>query len=78
MDSVFIRSFLAFIKPFNSHLSDSQKENYYLEREWRKFGNLELRVSGIEKIVVRKGYKKRLESLHPRLASKIVELDSEI
>jgi hypothetical protein len=31
---------LTFIKPFNADLQDADDANYYLEREWRKYGNL--------------------------------------
>lgn len=40
LDSIFTKDFLAFVKPFNADLDDDHEENYYLEREWRKYGYL--------------------------------------
>lgn len=36
------RDFQAFLKFWDVDLPDGHPENFYLEREWRKFGNLEL------------------------------------
>ena len=35
---------LAFVKTFNVNLPIDHPENYYMEREWRKFGNLPLHM----------------------------------
>jgi Putative abortive phage resistance protein AbiGi, antitoxin len=48
---IFGKEFLAFIKPFDSTLPSDHPQNYYMEREWRKFGNLKLRPDDISTIV---------------------------
>jgi hypothetical protein len=72
MDDVFIQKFLAFIKPFNSELPDDDPNNFYLEREWRKFGNLNFVPQNVSSVVVGKDYVDRLKMEQPIYADKIV------
>ena len=44
--------FLAFVKPFNATLALEDPENYYMEREWRRFGNLKLQQNCLRRVVV--------------------------
>lgn len=60
MDSAFVKDFLAYIKPFNSKLDANDPNNFYMEREWRKFGNMKFENTQVERIIVAKGFKKRL------------------
>ena len=64
---------LPYIKPFNARTSDQALENFYMEREWRKFGYLDFTPSSIHEIVVAAGYKKRLAAEFPQYASRVVE-----
>jgi len=75
MSNVFAKDFLAFIKPFNSHLAVDHGENYYMEREWRKYGNLRCNLEDINQILVAKGYAAKLAQALPNYADKIKELD---
>jgi len=50
--SIFLMQFLAFVKPFNATLALEDLENYYMEREWRRFGNLKLQQNCLRRIVV--------------------------
>jgi Putative abortive phage resistance protein AbiGi, antitoxin len=70
--SVFAKDFLAFVKPFNSHLGQNHPANYYMEREWRKHGNLKFDPSDVAKIVVAKAYLSRLEREYPEYLGKVI------
>jgi len=74
VNSTLAKDFLAFIKPFNSHLEEDHPDNYYMEREWRKHGNLKFTPHDIENIVVAKDYSLRLEMELPQYKGKILEI----
>lgn len=74
IQSIISGDFLAFIKPFNSELEKQHPDNYYMEREWRKFGNLEIDLKNVPVVVVAKGYKDRLLSEYPPLKENNIEV----
>jgi hypothetical protein len=74
MESMVLKDFLAFIKPFNSELESRDFNNFYMEREWRKYGNMEFKAEQLTKIVVAKGYKERASSDFPPYRDRIIEL----
>ena len=74
MDSIVMMNFPAFLKPFNAELSDDHIENYYLEREWRKFGCLEFTPKDVQHVLVARGYIQRLIEKFPAYAEKILIL----
>jgi len=65
LDTVVLQHFLAFIKPFEADLADDDPENYYLERELRKFGNLVFKPENIWSVVVGLGFEKRISEDAP-------------
>ena len=72
VSSVLLKDFLAFLKPFDSTLGDEHHENYYTEREWRRFGNLELkRPEWVQKIVVAADYVDRLKADFPEYEDRV-------
>ena len=71
LDSVFEKDFLAFIKPFDSTLAKSDARNFYVEREWRKFGNLCFEAANIKRVVVERSYVDRAKQDLPDLAEVI-------
>jgi len=71
LDSVFTKDFVAFIKPYESQLSDDNPNYYYAEREWRKFGNLKFESSNVSRIVVDRTYLKRARNDFPEYVDKI-------
>jgi len=74
MGSVFVSDFLAFIKPFNSHLDVDHPDNFYMEREWRKFGNMEFNPDDVCHVIVAKGYRSRVVSAFPCYSGRIIEI----
>jgi hypothetical protein len=72
MDDVFTQQFLAFIKPFNSELPNDHPNNFYLEREWRKFGNLGFQPRDVMHVIVEPDYIERLKKERPAYSDKVV------
>jgi hypothetical protein len=62
----FISEVLAFVKTFDVGLLDDHPENFYMEREWRKFANLSLHLSLVE-IVAPVEFHARLREEFPQL-----------
>jgi len=54
------KDILAFIKPFNSERAAAERENYYMEREWRKYGNLLFDFDKVTRVWVAEGFADRL------------------
>jgi len=74
MSSVFAKDFLAYIKPFKSHLAADHPKNYYMEREWRKYGNMKFNAVDVAKVIVAEGYSSRLERDCSDYRGKVVEI----
>jgi hypothetical protein len=74
MLSVFAKDFLAFLKPFSSGLREDHPKNFYMEREWRKHGNLKFDPPDVVGIVVALGYSARLEKEFPAYVGRVVEI----
>ena len=55
--------FLAFVKPFNATLALEDPENYYMEREWRRFGNLKLQQNCLRRVVVQPDFMRRQKEI---------------
>ena len=72
MDDVFTQHFLAYIKPFNSELPDDHPNNFYLEREWRKFGNLRFQPRDVAHVIVAGDYVERLKKERSVYSDKII------
>ncbi len=65
---------LAFVKPFNAELASEHPENYYMEREWRMFGNMVFRADEVERVWVAAGYHQQVCAAFPQLAGKVCEI----
>lgn len=68
MNSIIAKDFLAFIKPFNSTLEDDSADNFYMEREWRKFGNFCFDVGDLNRVVVESTFVDRVRDDLPEIA----------
>jgi hypothetical protein len=71
MDDAFTQQFLAFIKPFNSELPDNDPNNFYLEREWRRYGNLRFQPNDVSRVLTERSYVDRLKYERPVYANKV-------
>ena len=47
-----LKEFLAFIKPFDAQLPPTAENNYYMEREWRRLGNMGFSERDVRSVVV--------------------------
>ena len=73
--SMLLKDFLAFIKPFNSELPHDHPNNYYMEREWRKYGNMRFEASQVSRILVARGYKSQTISDFPAYEDRVFEIE---
>ncbi|MCH8999278.1 MAG: hypothetical protein IID48_13605 [Proteobacteria bacterium] len=74
--SVFQLHILSFIKPFNSNLPEEHSDNYYMEREWRKFGNLRFKPDNVEIVIVDDAYVNRFKKDQPKYAGRVISAAS--
>jgi len=72
MDEVITQYFLAFLKPFNSELPDDDPDNYYMEREWRRFGNSPFQPNDVRHVLVAPAFVARLKNERPLYSDKIL------
>lgn len=74
MENVFVKNFLAYIKPFNSHLDESHPDNFYMEREWRKYGNMKFSPDDVRGVIVAEGFRSRMIDAYPNYSDRITEI----
>lgn len=72
--SLLEKDFLAYLKPFNSELPVGDPNNFYMEREWRKYGYLDFTEDDVARVWVADGYGKQVAERFPALAGKLTEL----
>lgn len=72
--SMVLKDFLAFIKPFNSELPRNHPNNFYMEREWRKYGNMKFEPAQVSRLVVAQGYEERAKLDYPAYQGRIFEI----
>jgi hypothetical protein len=73
LQSIFQRDYLAFLKFFNVDLPDDHSKNFYMEREWRKFGRVGLEMT-LKQVVVAAGFRQRFLQRFPDLDGKVFEI----
>jgi hypothetical protein len=69
--TVMRRDLLPFLKPFNADLASSHPESYYMEREWRRLGNLRFALSDVAKVYVARDFVGVAKRDHHALADRI-------
>jgi hypothetical protein len=68
--------FLAFLKPYNAILPLDHAENYYMEREWHRLGNVPFDSTVVGHVIVPPPFVKALRREFPEFADKIEDTDS--
>jgi hypothetical protein len=65
-----------FIKFFDSENAEEHEENYYMEREWRIFGNVNFNLADVHRLLLPKSYASRFHSDFPDYAAQLTYSDS--
>lgn len=65
---------LAYTKPFNAALSPDDSNNYYMEREWRRVGNMMFEPQHVEEVRVAAGFGAKVEAALPIYTGRILEM----
>jgi len=73
--AVIQRDLLAFLKLFNPTLAEDDPQNYYMEREWRRIGNLQFGAEHVKHVIVDDAYVDRARAMFPEYATRIESLE---
>ena len=74
-ESLLGTTFLAFLKPFNAELDESAPDNFYMEREWRRLGNVCFESDHVCRILAPDAYVGRLRADCPAFEQKVESID---
>jgi hypothetical protein len=66
---------LAFIKPFDSAQLEDSAENYYMEREWRVYGDVRFEMSDVNRIILPRSYQDHFRRDCPCYRGEIYSVD---
>ena len=61
----------AFLKPFDASTADTDPENFYMEREWRVFGNVSFAVEDVYRVFLPPEYARRFRDDLPEYAGQL-------
>lgn len=73
IESCISKDIIAYIKAFDHTLPMDHPESYYMEREWRKIGNLMLTQESVVHVVVPQEYQERLVKAMPWTKDRIID-----
>jgi hypothetical protein len=68
-----VRHVFAFTKMFDESLPKEDKDNFYMEREWRVAGFVDFELGNVEKVYVTPGYQDRIVNRFPDLRVQEIE-----
>ena len=71
LHGLFARELLSFLKFYDSELQDDDKNNFYMEREWRRLGNLKFKPQHVGCLVVPDHFVDRAIASFPQYASRV-------
>jgi len=66
---------LAFVKPFNSAEPEDSTENYYMEREWRVYGDVLFQMADVHRIILPRSYQDRFCRDCPSYCGELCSVD---
>ncbi len=75
LKSTLLKDFIGFIKPFNSELNIDNPDNYYMEREWRKLGNIKFEEDVVHTVVILRDYEDDFLREFPQYKEKLKVVD---
>ncbi|MNH34870.1 hypothetical protein D3C79_954970 [compost metagenome] len=75
IENSFSRDFLAFIKAYDYTLPSDHDECFYMEREWRRIGNVKFTEESLRQVVLPCEYEGRLLGIMPWLEGKVISLE---
>jgi hypothetical protein len=61
----FVGLLLAYMKFFDGKTTDEDPENFYMEREWRIYGNLEFDIADVYRVFLPREYASRFRADFP-------------
>ena len=67
--------FVGFMKPFATGLEVHDEQNFYMEREWRLFGDLPFQLANIDRILLPASYGARFRADFPDFAGEVTFTD---
>ena len=73
----FIQHLLGFVVVFDDSLPDDDPNNFYMEREWRKLGNLQFKPGDVTHVYVSPKYVDRISADCPEHREKVRRLDDQ-
>ena len=76
MAGVYEKDFMAFVKAYDTTLSERALQNFFMEREWRRFGALDFEPQQVVSVVVAPGYLAQAKNDFPEYEDRIYELPS--
>jgi hypothetical protein len=71
LDTFLMKHVYAYLKPFDVSKTDADKENYYLEREWRIVGDVQFTLDDVTRILIPEKYGKELREALPKYYGQI-------
>ena len=74
MVSVYVKDFMAFIKAYDAMLPQGDLQQFFMEREWRKFGSFEFKPEQVVSVLVAPDYVEQAKTDLPEYADRIKDI----
>jgi hypothetical protein len=58
------------------NVTEERSDNYYMEREWRKFGNFRFRPENVESVIVDDAFVHQFKKDRPKYADRVISAAS--